>query len=278
MTKALLSKMSAESINMVSRDGHTALNLATNERWFNSELVGALLAAGADPSIGIFHPGDDPFMIGMERIITILNDPASRPHQVFVDAVIKKACIVDAYVEAFFAALKKGGNVLRVSGCKTAEELMKKALSFPNSLGYALEAVRMGVDVNTRGDKYGETALHLAAHAKSVKAVELLIEKGADVNAVDARGETPLYHSLSTIYAPPEVNVQIVAMLVAKMTAEAIAQENDSQITVHKLLNHRLVYSIERSQKLEIRRIIDDRLASLKDIAGECSNNCVKIT
>lgn len=48
-----------------------------------------------------------------------------------------------------------------------------------------------------QGDKYGRTALHLAALAIRVDMVEQLITKGAVVNAQDDDGETPLHLSES---------------------------------------------------------------------------------
>ena len=58
----------------------------------------------------------------------------------------------------------------------------------------------MGADINAR-DEDGNTALHFAAKisyrniqtpSKSRPVVELLIEQGADVNAVNCRGVAPL--------------------------------------------------------------------------------------
>ena len=50
-----------------------------------------------------------------------------------------------------------------------------------------------GTDVNAKNDPYGEmTPLHLAASQGQKEVVELLIEKGADVNAKLEGGRTPL--------------------------------------------------------------------------------------
>ena len=48
------------------------------------------------------------------------------------------------------------------------------------------------VDVNARFGGDGDTALHRAAARGQVEAVKLLLERGANVNAVDDEGTTPL--------------------------------------------------------------------------------------
>ena len=43
-----------------------------------------------------------------------------------------------------------------------------------------------------KADEYGSTALHWAAHNNSLETAKLLIDRGAQVNRADHRGETPL--------------------------------------------------------------------------------------
>lgn len=52
-------------------------------------------------------------------------------------------------------------------------------------------------DVNShnKNEHYGTTPLHAAAHANQAKIAEMLIEHGADVNAQDMNGKTPMHHT-----------------------------------------------------------------------------------
>ena len=60
------------------------------------------------------------------------------------------------------------------------------------------QAIAGGVDVNSVLPPQMESALHLAAHEGFSDIVELLIRAGADVNARDAKGWTPLFDAASS--------------------------------------------------------------------------------
>ncbi len=79
-----------------------------------------------------------------------------------------------------YECAKSGGSAKRMLNVQVAEQdqFPKKCLS---QAIYALEHLSTG------------TALHLAAHAGQDEAVSMLIEYGADVNNVNARGWTPLH-------------------------------------------------------------------------------------
>jgi ankyrin repeat protein len=53
----------------------------------------------------------------------------------------------------------------------------------------------LGVNVNVQNTKTAITPLSLAASFHQYSSVEYLIRKGADVNAVDNNGATPLNHA-----------------------------------------------------------------------------------
>jgi uncharacterized protein len=52
-----------------------------------------------------------------------------------------------------------------------------------------------GADVNARDDD-GATPLHFAAQGESHEVIRLLRDAGADLNAINNKGETPLYNAV----------------------------------------------------------------------------------
>ena len=71
----------------------------------------------------------------------------------------------------------------------------------------------LGADIDVRNYK-GKTALHYAAKAGFLKVIELLMEKGATVDAMDTNGETPLFEAIrSTIKDGEKQRAAIAALL-----------------------------------------------------------------
>jgi ankyrin repeat protein len=72
----------------------------------------------------------------------------------------------------------------------------------------------LGADIDVRNHK-GKTALHYAAKAGFLKVINLLIEKGATVDATDQDGETPLFEAIrSTIKDGEKQRAALEALLV----------------------------------------------------------------
>ena len=75
-----------------------------------------------------------------------------------------------------------------ISGCAPA--LVNAAIDRDTEKVRTL--LNAGADVNGRLSMTGDTALHWAAYYGSIDIIKLLLEKGADVNAVNGARETPL--------------------------------------------------------------------------------------
>ena len=72
----------------------------------------------------------------------------------------------------------------------------------------------LGADINIQNYK-GKTGLHCAAKAGFLKVINLLIEKGATVDATDNDGETPLFEAIrSTIKSGEKQRAALEALLI----------------------------------------------------------------
>jgi ankyrin repeat protein len=70
-----------------------------------------------------------------------------------------------------------------------------------------------GIDINSRGGRGGESPLHAAARQDWQEVVKFLAENGADLDAVDASGLTPLDRALGRTGRGDEINNDIAAAL-----------------------------------------------------------------
>lgn len=74
--------------------------------------------------------------------------------------------------------------------------------------------LELGADIDIRNYK-GKTGLHCAAKAGFLKVINLLIEKGATVDATDTDGETPLFEAIrSTIKSGEKQRAALEALLI----------------------------------------------------------------
>lgn len=65
------------------------------------------------------------------------------------------------------------------------------------STGIITNLLMQGAAINARTDRTGESSLHLAARYARADAAKILLEAGADPNAQDCTGRTPLHTSVS---------------------------------------------------------------------------------
>lgn len=70
----------------------------------------------------------------------------------------------------------------------TLKDVLKKYANHPQFIGVTL------VDPNERGAR-DDTALHLAASIGDTSDIEVLVEHGADINAIGDLGNTPLHYA-----------------------------------------------------------------------------------
>ena len=76
-----------------------------------------------------------------------------------------------------------------------------------------LRLLKLGADIDVRSSK-GKTALHCAAKAGFAKVIDVLIDNGAKIDAIDNHGETALYEAIrSTIRKREKQRAALVALL-----------------------------------------------------------------
>ena len=97
--------------------------------------------------------------------------------------------------------------------------------------GVAQLLLERGADMNARDDDF-ETPLHLASYHLRLKLVRLLLDHGANVNAENNWGRTPLHRVLEDEHYSDEGGFGVVQLLV-EMGADANARDKEHQSPLH---------------------------------------------
>jgi ankyrin repeat protein len=251
--KLLLEK--GADVNHAGRDGHTSLHISTMKA--HIDLALQLLDAEADPNA--VGPGYTALhwavgkweteMTGRNGIVTRPEHEWSAMHGIperkleLVEALLDHGADANARMErnprrygfTFASARPKGSTPFALAALAGEVDIMRMLMDFGADplqkadrgmtplimaagsrrnlaediipLERSLEAVKIcveaGADVNATDERYGETALHGAARIKSVAMVQYLYDNGADVNVVNKRGQSPLY--FAERYWPPGI-------------------------------------------------------------------------
>ncbi|KAF5277481.1 hypothetical protein FQR65_LT03818 [Abscondita terminalis] len=95
-----------------------------------------------------------------------------------------------------------------------------------------------GINVNAKTKEKELTALHLAAEGGYVDCVELLLQKGADANIRNHRGQTPLH------LAARAQSVECVETLLRKGNADPNVGDHDKRTPLHAAVGKRPVHTI----------------------------------
>lgn len=159
------------------------------------DAVAVLLAAGADPDA----PGSDgrtprrrALTAGLAATVAALGGAGADPVEHLLEAIVtgdaSRARRIAAADPGLVNRLQSDDRATLVA---TAEHGNRAAVAVMLDLGFPIGTRREGVDED------GATALHAASWAGSADTVALLLERGADIGARDARWEgQPLHWAL----------------------------------------------------------------------------------
>ena len=98
----------------------------------------------------------------------------------------------------------------------SVSELAELQAAFPNILNYDSEDPKEAIDPLTYCAPDGDNCLHIASHQGNLRAVELLVKAGLNIDAQGDMGYTALHYAAS-----PEV----VAFLLAQGASKTIKSE-----------------------------------------------------
>ena len=225
-------------------NGVTPLHFAGGSTVGSMEVAGLLIAKGADVNARDNY-GDTPlhysaYALNYPRVRLLLSKGAflnrvgirhkseGTPLDYAYLAKEPISNIDGIYQQQSKAAVNKIIALLKKQGGKTSKLLMAKFRPKKNSLFNAIQGrdlelakklIKDGADIEERGGresgKRSATPLYYAAYNVDPAMTKLLLESGANVNAVDYQGEIPLhtaiYHSFPNV---EEDGIEVIKMLI----------------------------------------------------------------
>ena len=166
------------------------------------ELVKALLAHGADPNARLQKPAANGSGPGYGKILRIdrINAGVEPGRPVGATPFLLAALTIDAKLMRILAAGgadPKLGTAAGLTPLMVASGLGRvRRGEEKDALEAVKVAVELGADVNATSN-IGLTALHGAAMSGANSIVQFLVEKGANLDAIDKAGQTPLAKALN---------------------------------------------------------------------------------
>lgn len=186
----------------------------------SAEIAAILIRAGADvelPGFGGIHPLHSAAMAGQAKVVSILlksgakadslDNTGRTPLLSFTSGDVSD-------VHTLVALLEGGANPNLLDGPLPFHPLDYAAMNDRPDVADLL--IAFGANIDAKDNFYGETPLQLAIYAcqdvpvVQMEVAQLLIDRGADVNAKDRNGFTPLDYTKR--YVPNAGLLQVLLM------------------------------------------------------------------
>lgn len=106
--------------------------------------------------------------------------------------------------------------VSKVSDTNRKDRSGMSILHYANSRTWVKTILEKGADINIKSNYKQQTSLHLS-YSKPIEVAEYLIKNGADINAVDADGKTPLhlvFDSFISVEKPTKEQIALVKIFI----------------------------------------------------------------
>jgi ankyrin repeat protein len=127
----------------------------------------------------------------------------------------------------------------------TKNKILLNAVKVSDTL-LALEKLKQSdLDLSYKDTRSGKTALHYAVEKKNIEIIDALLEKGANINAIDNNGNTPLHLALE------ELDKEFLKYLLEK-SPDINLKNNDGYSVINLAITNREVMAllIENSNNL----------------------------
>jgi ankyrin repeat protein len=176
---------------------------------------------------------------------TILHAASRRGHLGVVKLLLRQGADVDVLNKAGRSAAELASENGQAEVVNFISEYKSNANTRNKLQSTTLDTVEYGVDDDGKDET--KDSLHVAAEERDIDTLKSLLERGVDVNARDARNETPLH------IAATKGNVDVVRLLVER-GAEVDSRDNEGWTPLHLS---------SRYGHLEVSRVLLDHGANM---------------
>ncbi|WP_265027666.1 ankyrin repeat domain-containing protein [Wolbachia endosymbiont (group B) of Chorthippus parallelus] len=208
------------------------------------------------------------FLVGKGANINAEDAKSETPLQLTSDSDVKRVLLgkmlIDAVKQNNIQKIREYIGIDHASVDYSSEENKWTPLHYAASLGYRRSAELL-VNNSTLGarDSENNTPLHIAADYGKENIVELLLERGADINIEGKNASTPLH------YAADKGNFRVAKLLVERganidtknsnqKSPSQLAKDKNHQTIVKLLLNKALINSVQEGNINEVKGNLDN--------------------